>query len=288
LNGLGYGVLIGLFAVGFGLEFSKLGILNVAHGTFATWGAIFAFYVCTGLGVPLWVAVVAAVGGAGLVGLFVDLICFAPLRNRGSQMLIGTLITSVGAWIAFLSIAQQIVGVNAQGYPATATPSWSFEVFGVRVLGTTVINVSVAVVACILIWLLLHRTSFGAAVRAIGHDARSIAIVGVNTRFVILGTAVLAAAAAGLAGALAGVSTNDISFDVGEGLLVAGFAAVVLGGVGSVVGAMLGGIAIGIIQVLSAQYISSAFRDAITFGVLLLVLLIRPRGLFADRQLNRV
>jgi branched-chain amino acid transport system permease protein len=287
VNGLGQGVLIGLFAIGFGLVFSKLGILNVAHGTFATWGALIAFYAATGLGVPLWLAVAVGVVGAGLVGVLVDVLCFQPLRGRGSQMMIGTLITSIGVWIVSLSLAQELVGVHGNGYPATLLPEWSVSVFGVLILASTFINVCVAVVVVVAIWVLLNRTGFGAAVRAIGHDACSVAVVGVNPRLTIIGTAFLAAGVAGLAGGLAGITSNDISFNVGETLLLAGFAAVVLGGVGSIGGAMLGGITIGVVQVLSAQYVSSAFRDAITFGVLLAVLIIRPQGLFNQLEANR-
>lgn len=288
VDGIGYGALVGLFAIGFGLVFDKLGILNVAQGTFATWGALIAFYAATSAGVPLWASVVLATIGAGLVAGLVDTTCFAPIRSKGKQMMIGTLITSIGVWIASLSIAQQVVGVNSTGYPESATPSWSFTVVGLRVLGTNAINFGVAVICAILVWLLLNKSGFGAAMRAIGHDVRSISIVGINPKLVILGTALLAGACAGLAGALAGISTNNISFNVGEGLLLTGFAAVVIGGMGNVIGAMVGGMVIGVVQDLSATYISSAFRDAITYGLVLVILLLRPKGLFAEKQLQRV
>ena len=286
INGLGQGALYALFAIGFGLIFSKLGILNVAHGTFATWGGLITFYAYKDLGIPVWVAIVLATIGAGLTGIVMDIVCFAPLRGRDVGLM-GALITSIGAWILSVSLAQVLVGANDNGFPPDAVPSTVFRVAGYIVLPTVVIDVCVTIVVALSVIVWLRWTRFGAAVRAVGFDARSIAITGINTRGVILATAFVAAAIAGLAGALTGLSTNDISFNMGQALLLQGFAAVVIGGVGSVGGAAAGGFLIGITQVLSANYISSSFRDAITFGLLIALLIARPQGIFGEVQVTR-
>lgn len=286
VNGLGRGALIALFAVGFSLIFSKLGILNVAHGTFATWGAVFAYYLYTDLPLNIWVCVALGAVGAGVVGMIVDTICFQPLRGR-STGIFGMLITSIGAWIISLSLAQTIVGPNATGFPPGASPPGIIQIGSLIVLPMYAIDVGLAIAIGLLVWGVLRWSSFGSSVRAIGHDPRSIAIAGTNPRIVVVGTAFLAAGIAGLAGALEGLTSNNVSYNLGENFLVVGFCAVVIGGYGSVIGAVIGGFVIGMLEVLSAQYISSSFRDAIVFSVLFAVLVLRPKGLFAEAQVSR-
>lgn len=288
-NGLGEGAIIVIFALGFSLIFSQLGILNVAQGTFATWGAIISYYFYEDMGHSIWLSAVVATVAAGLIGVVVDLTCFTPLRGRGSRGggLFSTLITSIGAWIALLSLAQLVIGANANGFPPGSTPSRVFHVAGLQITSMVAIDFVAAIVVSVAMWLLLGRTEFGASVRAIGRDPRTIAIAGINTRVVVLWTAFLAAALSGLAGVLNGMTNNVITYNLGEPLLVVGFAAVVLGGVGSITGTVLGGFAIGLIQVYSAQYISSSFQDAITYAVLLLVLVARPQGLLGRARLVR-
>jgi branched-chain amino acid transport system permease protein len=279
INGLGQGAIIVVFAIGFSLIFSNLGILNVAQGTFASWGAIVAYYVCVDAHLPIWLCAVVGGLAIGGLGVAVDLVCFAPLRRR-STGLFAPLISSIGAWIVLLNIAQIVIGANTNGFPTGAVPKLVFHVFGLYITSMVAIDVAVAVVVAVAMGLLLNRTRFGASVRAIGLDPRTIAIAGINTRVVAVCTAFLAAAMSGLAGVLSGLTDNVITYNFGESLLIVGFAAVVVGGVGSLAGCVLGGFAFGLIQVYSAQYVSSAFSDAITYSVLLLALVVRPRGLF--------
>ncbi len=136
--------------------------------------------------------------------------------------------------------------------------------------------------------LFLARTRFGAAIRSVGFKPETASIVGVNTKLVLSVTAIPAAGIAGLAGVLTSISTNNVSFTVGEGLSVLeGFAAVVIGGFGNIRGAVLAGVAIGVIEALTLQYLSSTFRDAIIFGLLLLFLVVRPQGIFGELKVSR-
>lgn len=167
-------------------------------------------------------------------------------------------------------------------------PTEPIRLFGLLMLPAQVISVITLVLVVTAIHVLLTHTRFGAAVRAVAVDPRSATIVGVNARRTLVTVAFLAAAIAGLAGILAALSDNNVSSSLGEALLLKGFAAVVVGGYGDIRGAALVGVAIGVLEVLSAQYISSGFRDAITFGVLLLVLVVRPQGLFGERRTVRL
>jgi branched-chain amino acid transport system permease protein len=133
---------------------------------------------------------------------------------------------------------------------------------------------------------LLRATRLGAAIRAVGWSRQAVEIVGVNPRATLCIAAIVAGALCGFAGVLLGELTA-ISYTLGDNLLLAGFAAVVIGGVGDIRGAVVGGLLIGVVETLSALYISEAFQDAITFGLLLAFLLFRPRGLFGSREATR-
>lgn len=286
VNGIALGSVYALFAIGFALILAKMGILNVAHGTFATLGALASYWLVADHGVNFWIALVLGVVFAGIVGVLVDLLAFEPLRRRNAG-LFAPIIASIGVWIVLLTLAEKIAGPVATSYPTNSVPQKPLKMFGLIVLPAQMITVIVLIVVVTAVHLLLTRSRFGAAVRAVSVDPRSARIVGVNARTTLVAVAFLAAAVAGIAGALAALADNNVSANVGEGLLLKGFAAVVVGGYGDIRGAAVTGVGIGILEVLSSQYISSGFRDAITFGVLLLVLVVRPQGLFGERQLVR-
>jgi branched-chain amino acid transport system permease protein len=291
INGIGQGALIALFAVGFNMLFSALGILNIAQGTIATFGAIACFYTVTDAGVPLWLGALLGAVAGGLLGVIVDAICFAPIRDRAIEAAglpgMSTLITSMGAWIALLALAQLIVGPVGQGFSTDILPDEAILVGGIRILPMTIINVASALIIGAAMSYMLARTKLGATARAIGFRRQSIVITGSNTTLWIVVLSFIGCAVTGLAGSLAGITYNAITFDIGDALMFSGFAAVVLGGMGSTAGAMTGGFLLGVIQVMSAQYVSSSFRDAITYGLLLVVLIALPRGLFGKASAAR-
>jgi len=284
-NGVALGATYALFAMGFGLVFATMGILNVAHGTYASWGAIIT-YLVVDHGVPFVPGALLGVIGAGLIGVVVDLIAFEPLRHRGVGLL-GTIITSIGAWIVLGNLAQEATGAQARTFRNGAFPSGLVSIGDVKLTYAQILNIVLAAVVVVVLHLGIQRTRTGAAIRAVGYNAAAAGLAGVNRRRIVVLTAFLAAAIAGLAGIGSALATSNVSFNLGEGLLLKGFAAVVVGGFGDVRGAAAGGIAIGVFEVLGAQYISNDFRDAITFGLLVAVLVFFPKGLFGERELSR-
>jgi branched-chain amino acid transport system permease protein len=286
LNGLALGSTYAIFAFGFGLIFATLGILNVAHGMFASWGALVALWCVESYDIPFVGALAVGVIAAGVIGIVVDRLAFQPLRKRDVGLL-GTIITSIGVAIVLGTLVDEFTSHRSRRFPVG---TFSEELVRFGDLGLQfiqIVNIVVAVVLAVLLHLLMRRTQTGASIRAVGWSPRAATISGVNAGRIILLTAFLAAALAGLAGVLSGASTSNISRAMGDGLLFKGFAAVVVGGFGDVRGTLAGGLLIGVAEVLGAQYISSSFRDAITFGILLAVLLIRPRGLFSELELKR-
>ena len=286
LNGLSLGSLYAIFAIGFGLIFANMGILNVAQGSFATWGVIPAYLLVLHLHVPFWLALLAGVIGAGVIGLLAEWLAFKPLRDRGAGML-GSIIVAVGIWIILLNLAEVALGPNPTAMPEGSFPSRPVNIAGLLVPPIFFVNFAALIVVAVGLSLFLSKTRFGAAIRSTGFKPETAAIVGVDTRLVLSVTAILAAAIAGLSGVLSAVSTNNVSFSVGEGLMLKGFAAVVIGGFGNIRGAVIAGVGIGVLEALTLQYLSTTFRDAITFGLLLLFLVVRPQGIFGELKVSR-
>jgi branched-chain amino acid transport system permease protein len=280
LNGLAVGSAYGMFAMSFGLIFATMGILNVAHGTIATFGAIAALFVVENMGFGFFPAMVVAIIVAVLIGLATDRLAFQPLRAKANTL--GYLITSIGVWIVLLSLGETALDHQIKTFPPDLL-SWPRLVTNSVYLAPGQIWLMVlGPLSLIGLYLVLSRTSIGIRIRAVGYSEVWSRISGVSSTVVILSTVAISAGLAGLVGYLSSIAFDNVSTSLGEGLLLKGFAAVVVGGFGDVRGAFLGGIIIGVTEVLGAQYISGDFRDVITFGLLILFLIFRPEGIFGE------
>jgi branched-chain amino acid transport system permease protein len=286
INGCALGSLYAMFAVGFGLVFATLGILNAAHGTYASWAAIAALYATESLGLPFPLALVCGVVAGGVLALVVDQIGFQPLRARGGGML-GALITSIAFWIILDSLAGLATGQQSLSFPPGSYPGTMLHLGAIPLPSMQLITVAAMLLVTIGMHLLMRHTRFGSAMRAVGWNGTAAALGGVNPRVIVVATAFLAGGTSGLAGVLAGISTQNVSFSLGQGLMLKGFAAVVVGGYDDVRGAAVAGVALGVLEVMSSQYLSSSLRDGITYALLLGFLLLRPRGLFGRASFVR-
>jgi branched-chain amino acid transport system permease protein len=286
INGCALGSLYALFAIGFGLVFATLGILNAAHGTYASWAAIAALAAVEGFGVPFPAALLVGVLAGGALALAVDQVAFQPLRARRAGML-GALITSIACWIVLDNLADVATAHQSLSFPLPAYPSGMVHVGPIQFATMQAIAIGTLVVVTVGMHLLVRRSRFGAAMRAVGWNEAAASLSGVNPHRVVVATAFLAGAASGLAGVLGGVLTQNVSYTLGEGLMLKGFAAVVVGGYDDVRGAAVAGVALGILEVMTAQYLSTSLRDGITYALLLAFLLLRPRGLFGGVAFTR-
>lgn len=286
INGCALGALYALFGLGFGIVFSTLGILNAAHGSYASWAAIAALAAVEQLKMPFLPALVIGVVGGGLLAVVVDQIAFQPLRKRGSGML-GALITSIAFWIILDNLAGTATGQQSLSFPRGSYPGTMFRIGEIPIPAMQLITVAVMLVVTFGLHMLIRRSRFGAAMRAVGWNQTAASLGGVNPRYVVIVTAFIAGATSGLAGVLGGITTHNVSFLLGEGLLLKGFAAVVVGGYDDVRGTAVAGVGLGVLEVMSAQYLSSGLRDGITYALLLTFLLVRPRGLFGSLGFSR-
>ncbi|HMA08249.1 MAG TPA: branched-chain amino acid ABC transporter permease [Ramlibacter sp.] len=286
INGCALGSLYALFGLGFGIVFATLGILNAAHGTYASWAAIVALAAVEQFKLPFVLAMLTGIVAAGLIALLVDQVAFQPLRRRGTGML-GALITSIACWIILDSLAGSATGHNSLSFPRGSYPATMFHLGAIPLPVMQLITVAAMLAVTVGLHVLIRHTRFGAAMRAVGWNQTAASLGGVNPRYVVIITAFLAGATSGFAGVLGGITTQNVSFMLGEALLLKGFAAVVVGGYDDVRGTAVAGVALGVLEVMTAQYLSSGLRDGITYALLLGFLLLRPRGLFGSVGFSR-
>jgi branched-chain amino acid transport system permease protein len=282
LNGLVVGGVYALFALGFTLVFGIHQILNLAHGAVFMTGAFIALYAVLA-GWPLWIGFTLAVIGSGLLSVVIEQIAFRPLRRSGEAEF-GAIISSIGANLVIVTIAQKISGTQVLRFPFDTFPIAIYELSGLRISALQLLMAASAVVLVLLLWAYLYRTQFGRQVRAVAGNERAAKLLGINPGLVYFQTFFLSGALAGAAGVLVGLAFNSIHFMMGEPWLLRGFVVVILGGLGSVPGAMLAGLLFGMIQTITIAYFPSGLTDTITFSLLFLLLLIRPRGLLGKLE----
>lgn len=283
-NGISLGALYALFGLGFGLIFANLGILHIAYGTVTTWGALFTLWAIQGLHLSYVAGFAAAILGCVILSVMIDQVAFQPLRRRNDEMT-SFLVASIAIWIILGSAALIATGARYSSYPASSFPAVRLNIGGVILSWAQWVTIMVALIATVSLELLLRRTPVGTAIRAVSYSPRAAALSGVNTRYTIVIIVGISGILAGAAGVLGGLSTQSVSFQLGEGLLLKGFAAVVVGGYGDIRGTAIGGLLIGLIEVFTGQYLSGSFSDAVTFGLLLVFLVYRPRGLFGKTEM---
>jgi branched-chain amino acid transport system permease protein len=280
LNGVVVGAVYALFSLGLTLVFGMHRILNLAHGAVFMWGALIGYFAVTLAGLPLWAAFIVAIFGAGLVSVALELCVFRPLRrHQGDEF--GTIVASIGANLILMQLAQQATNAQTLRFPFGIFPIVFYNIAGLRIsLQQIAILGAVAIIVVVLL-AFLFKTSLGSEARAVAVDERTSMLLGVNPGKVYLTSFLIAGMLAGAAGVILGVAFNSVSYVMGDAVMLQAFVVIVLGGLGSVTGAVLAGILIGMIQTLTTAYISTELSDAVVFGLLFIVLLIRPDGFFS-------
>jgi len=279
LNGIVVGSVYALFALGFTLIFGVNRVMNMAHGGVFMWGAFAGLYSVTWFHAPFVVAVLVGALGGGLASVLLDWTAFRPLRRQNAPEF-SSIVSSIGASLIFLSVAQQLTATRVMRFPFGTFPIVAFTMFGLRIqLLQIVIIVIVALMVTGLLYY-LYRTSFGRQIRAVAFSEHTSKLLGINPTAVNFQVFFISGALAGIAGVLIGIVFNSVQFMMGEPLLLRAFVVVVLGGLGSIPGAVVAGLLIGLIQTLTVAYLSAGLADALVFSTLFLVLLVRPTGLF--------
>lgn len=283
VNGIITGSVYALFALGFNLVLGALNILNVAQGAIFTWGAFVGFYVVSKYAVPFPVAVALAMLAGGILNLLLEVLVFRPLRARGGDAM-STLVASIGASLVLVSLAQTVSEAQVVRFPFGTLPEAQWAALGVRFSFTQMLVLVTTIFTMIGTYLLLQRTRLGKAIRSIAFNETTAKMLGVPTEAVARWTFFISGALGGLAGVLIGLMFSTVHFLIGEPYILKGFAAIVIGGFGSVIGVIVASLMLGLIEVSSTVVGLGAFRDVITFGLLFLFLLFRPYGLFGKEE----
>jgi branched-chain amino acid transport system permease protein len=281
LNGIFVGSIYALFAVGYTLVFGVLDILNLAHQAVFMLSAFAALVLVERAHLSIWIALPVAIVFGGLLGIFLERIAFRPLRGRAGSNLSG-LISSIAMATVFEAIAAQIFGPDISRFPQGTFPDRMVQVGTASASLLQICIVGLSVLLMVILTLLLARTRLGRGIRAVAESPRAARVLGIDVDRVIAVSFFVSSALAGAAGVLFGLAFNSISPDVGRSVELKGLAVIILGGMGSVPGAVVAGFAIGLVEVFTVAYVGSSYRDAVSFAVLFIVLVARPRGLFGQ------
>jgi branched-chain amino acid transport system permease protein len=279
LNGLVVGGTYAVFALGFTLLFGVNHILNMAYGTVFMWGAFAGLYSATAWNAPFVVALLVGMLAGGLLSVALDFLAFRPLRRRNAPDF-SYIITSIGASLALITLAQKASNTAVWQFPADTFPASGFEFAGLQLQWLQLMIVVSGVLLVAALVYALYRTALGRRIRCVAFSAGTAQLLGINAAWVNAQVFFVSGALAGFAGVLIGVAFNSVHFMMGEPFLMRAFVIIILGGLGSIPGALIGGVIIGVVQTLAYAYISSAAADAIAFVILFIIILIRPTGLF--------
>ena len=286
INAVSLGGVYALFALGFTLVFGVLGVVNLAHGAIFTLGAYSALQAVMLLQLPLPAAILIAVLITAAVGWLLDKLIFAPLRSRQAPHL-APMIATIGLAITLNSAIEGFFGAENLRFPVETLPTQTINIAGAQITFLEVMIVFLAFLLMAVLFWGLKRTRIGCALRGLAESPKAAALLGINVEGLFRLTSVIAALLGGAAGVLIALYANAVFPLMGQPMLHKGIAVVILGGMGDIRGALLGGFFLGFAEVFSVAYIGSTMRDAVAFSLLFAILLLRPQGLFGSAVQRR-
>lgn len=287
LNGVFSGAIYALFAIGFTLVFGVLDRLNLAHAAVFTVAAFIGIELVVRADLSIWLAIMIVLAVGALLGLIIERVAFRPLAGRPDAHFAG-LISSIALGGVMLALLQARYGPDTRRFPPDAFPSTAWEFADVRVTLLQVLILVIAFGLMIGLTWLVFRSRLGRAMRAVAEDPQAARVLGINVNMVTSTTFAISSALGAVAGVLLALNVNTAQPGMGFAIELKGLAVIIVGGMGSLPGAMIGGIVLGLAEVFAVQYIGSSWRDVIAFGLLFAILVLRPHGLFAAKRVREV
>ncbi len=284
LNGLQLGSIYALVALGYTMVYGIILLLNFAHGDIIMFGSYVAWIALVQLGLNPAIAVLLAIIGCVLLGVLIDKVAYAPLREAPR---LSILITAIGVSYLLENGVQLLLGADAKVIPSIIDLG-TVQVFGSTLSGTALLTVAVTIVATVVLTLLVQKTRLGKAMRAVSEDMGAARLMGVNVNSTISFTFAVGSALAGIAAILYSMAYQQVSPTMGVMLGTKAFVAAVLGGIGSIPGAVIGGLIVGFSEVFVAAFGLSVWQDAVVFLLLILVLVVKPTGLLGRPVTEKV
>ena len=278
INGLSLGSIYAIIAIGYTMVYGIAKMLNFAHGDVIMVGAYIAFSVITTAHLPAAAGVLAAVLGCMALGICIEKIAYKPLRHAGSSLAV--LITAIGVSYFLQNMALIIFSSNPKMFtPIIPMNMLTIQLGAFRIQTISIVCIAVSIVLVLLLQLFINRTRPGQAMLACAQDRGAASLMGISVDGTISLTFAIGSAMAGIAGVLLCSAYPTLSPYTGSMPGIKAFVAAVFGGIGSIPGAMIGGLLLGIIEIMGKTYISSQLSDAIVFSVLIIVLLVKPTGI---------
>ncbi|ODA17987.1 ABC transporter permease [Geobacillus thermoleovorans] len=284
VNGISLGSIYALIALGYTMVYGIVRLINFAHGDVFMIGSFVGFYAVTMLGVGFFPALLLAMAACAVLGVVIERIAYKPLRNATR---IAVLITAIGVSLLIEYVTIYLRGAQPEAYPSTLLPDRNLELFGIVISSQSLFILGTSLVLMILLQFIVHRTKIGKAMRAVSHDAEAARLMGINVDNTISATFAIGSALAGAAGVIFGIYYTKIEPLMGILPGLKAFVAAVLGGIGIIPGAMVGGLLLGVIESLVSGLGYSLWRDGAAFVILILILIFAA-GLFGKNVREKV
>lgn len=284
INGLALGSVYALLALGYTMVYGIINLINFAHGEIYMIGAFIGYFVSTYLNFSLIPTLLCSMIGSALVGILIEKIAYKPLRNSPRITL---LITAIGVSLLLQNGMRFLVGPNPKPFKDLIETNF-INIGTIQINNKTILMLLISTLLVILLQFLVYKTKIGMAMRAASLDTEAASLVGINVNKIISLTFALGSAMAGIAGVLVAIAYPSITPYMGTMPGLKSFVAAVLGGIGSIPGALIGGVLMGLIETLSKAYISTNLSDAIAFSVLIIILLIKPDGILGKKIREKV
>jgi branched-chain amino acid transport system permease protein len=299
VNAIFIGSIYALFAVGYTLVFGILDILNLAHSAVFMLGAAITYSLVANHGMAFWVACVAGIAASAFMGLVIEHVCLRPLRRRQAPP-IAALISTIGLALVIVAAVEQgksgslfswlwVDGANSVAFPSGTVPNPTWHLGDLTLEASKVLIIPISIALMLILGYVMRFTQVGRGLRAVAENPRAARLMGLDVDRMITLTLVISSALGGLAGILFGLALGDISPYIGrDNVEVRGLAVIVLGGMGSIPGAVIGGYLLGLIEILALVTFGSNARGGVAFAALFLMLVLRPQGLFGTRLRERI
>ncbi|MBR4056714.1 MAG: branched-chain amino acid ABC transporter permease [Oscillospiraceae bacterium] len=284
ISGLSLGSIYALIALGYTMVYGIAKMLNFAHGDVIMIGAYAGIVTVMSLGLPPVIAIILSIVICAVLGMLIEFLAYKPLRSAPS---LSVLITAIGVSYFLQNIALLIFGSQQRAYPTIADFP-TYNIGGIQIDGITILTLAVTAVIMIALTLFINKTKLGKAMRAVSEDKAAASLMGISVNRTITMTFAIGSALAAFASIFYGMTYVYIKPTTGAMPGIKAFTAAVFGGIGSIPGAMLGGILLGLIEQFSKTYISTLWADAIVFGVLVVVLVVKPTGLLGKQMSEKV
>jgi len=283
LNGIQIGAIYALVALGYSMVYGIVKLINFAHGDIIMVGAYISWFLMTGVGMPIWLSIAGSIVFCAILGMVIEKVAYKPLRSSAR---ISLLITAIGISLLLQNLTMLIASPDPKMFK-NIFPG-DMTIGSIRVSYVTVITITASLIIMAILTILVSKTKIGKAMRAVSEDSAAARLMGINVNTTISFTFGLGSGLAAVAALLYCCSYSQITPTMGSLLGLRAFVAAVLGGIGSMPGAMVGGLCIGLAEALTKGYISSNLSDAIVFGILIIVLIIKPTGFFGRSDKEKV